>query len=136
MTADAKLEAFQELLTEVSGSIADIVQSMESHGQANDQTASALTDIAAALDAAAAGKPLEEIVKAIKGLKLEAPVVNVQVHPTAIENHNHIAAPVLQILERAQASGFKAQFTYDRHDRVESAILTPLPARSEKSLTV
>lgn len=126
MTADAKLEAFQSLLGEVSAGLAEIVESFSTRQTSADEMASALADIHSAIENHKA-QPLTELVAAIQSLRIQAPAVTVtnQVQPTPIQNH--MPQPLVQILERVQPREYKVHsVVYDNHDRLQSAVISPV----------
>ena len=97
MTPEQKLEAFETLMGEVSGALADVVSALQQQNESTalDEIASALADMALALEKR---QPVQDIVAAIKALRLEAPVVNVTVSPTPIQNLIHPAPVKVEIM--------------------------------------
>lgn len=87
MTTDEKLQAFEGLLNEVSGALADLVAAAQDKRENTslDEISNSLTDICVAIEARAKGQPLAELTAALKGLRIEAPAVNVIVQPTKIQ---------------------------------------------------
>ena len=86
MTADDKVAAFELLMGEVSGAIADLVAGIQAREEAGtvDEMRGALVDIAATLEQWRE-QPLDKLVEAIKGLRVEAPAVNVTVLPAKVQ---------------------------------------------------
>lgn len=86
MTAEQKLEAFEALMNEASGAIADMAETIKAGQGTHDEIAATLADMAAALESR---KPLDDLIAAVKALRIQ-PAVNVKneitVSPTPIQN--------------------------------------------------
>ena len=98
MTPEQKLEAFETLMGEVSGALADVVVALQTQSEKSgmDEVGSALADIVAALEKP---QPVQDIVAALKALRIEAPVVNVTVSPTPIQNVIQPAPVTVEIMQ-------------------------------------
>ena len=114
MTAEAKLQAFEGLMNEVSAALAEIVDSMASGKESAVESSTALVEIVGLLEKR--NKPIEEVVSAIKALRL---TVNVEPTPLTI-------TPIVQILERIQPGEYTFTFEYDNYDRLTHAKMSPV----------
>ena len=118
MDADQKLEAFETLMTEVSGALADVVSAMQdkSDNDALDAISGSLADMVSAMEKRSS-TPIGELIAAIKSLRLAAPAVNVtpniQVSPTPVQI---MPAPV-QIMP-AKGCDFEVVPSYDMHGAI------------------
>lgn len=85
MNADQKLQAFETLMGEVSGALADAVTALQQRSEDSslNDIASSLADVVEALEKR---QPIDDMVAALKALRIEAPTVNVTVSPTPIQN--------------------------------------------------
>lgn len=111
--ADRKMEAFEGLLNEISTALSDILGTFERRAAAEDE-----------------GKELQAIqalTDAIKGLKLTAPAVTVQVNPTPIENHVTVPAPVVTVTtdKGRRVARWEIDHQY-LHGRIDKSVLTPV----------
>lgn len=123
MITEGKAQAFEALLDELSTALADMAQAMTSGQESNAEIATALADMVALLEARKGdGSPISSLTEAIKSLR----DVTVNVSPTPVT----VAAPVVQIIERVQPGEYEMRFTYDRHDRLETARLVPVAAQA------
>lgn len=97
MTPEQKIEAFETLMGEVSSALADVVATLHkrSENSALDEIASALADLAGALEKR---QPIEDMVAALKVLRIEAPAVNITVAPTPIQNMIQPSAVKVEIM--------------------------------------
>ena len=131
MTADEKLEASQSLLSEISAGLAEIVEAFSTRQTSADEMASALADIAGAIEAYKA-QPLTELIAAVKSIRITAPAVTVKnevnVNPTPI--HNNLPAPVVQIIERVQPGDYRLTVKYDNHDRITEALISKITQKT------
>lgn len=88
MTAEQKLEAFEALMNEASGAIADMAETIKAGQGTHDEIAATLADMAAALESRKA-LPFDELIAAVKALRI-TPAVNIKneitVSPTPIQN--------------------------------------------------
>ena len=82
MTADDKIQAFEGLINEASGAMADIVADMQAKSESGlaEEMSGALVDIASTLQ-----QLNDKFTDAIKGLRIEAPAVNVTVQPAKVQ---------------------------------------------------
>lgn len=119
MTSEQKLQAFESLLAELSGALADIVVAMQAKTDGTDEISATLVDLVTAIEGQTAGKSIDAIAQAIKDIRLEAPLVNVNVSPTPIT-----IQPVVQVLERIQPCDYKLSVKYDNHDRITEALIS------------
>lgn len=108
-----------ELLDEISEALAAMVKAMESGASDSAQTAKALDQMLTVLKARKPETSISAMVSAVKAIR--SPDVNVTVSPTPVT-----VTPVVQILERVKPGAYEMTFTYDRHDRLETARLVPL----------
>lgn len=85
MTADEKLAAFELLLGELSGAIADLVAGMQARNELgiDEESSGALVDIASTLEKWRE-QPLDKLTEAVKGLRIQSPAVNVTVKPAEV----------------------------------------------------
>lgn len=116
---EQKLQAFEALMSELSGALADIVVAMQAKKDGTDEISATLVDLVSAIESQPAGKSIESIVQAIKAIRIEAPLVTVHVNPTPIQNIVQPAA--VQILERVQPGDYMLTVKYDNHDRITEA---------------
>lgn len=125
--ADEFLEGKREvgdLLDEISESLAAIVKAMESGSDDAAKTGQTLAKMLDVLKARKTGGSIGDMVSAVKAIR--APDVKVNVSPTPVT-----VTPVVQILERVKPGAYEMTFTYDRHDRLETARLVPLASVPE-----
>lgn len=125
MTADEKLAAFESLMGEASSAIADMAETIKAGQGTHDEIAATLADVAAALEARKA-LPLQDLIAAVRALRITAPAVNVTnditVSPTPIQN---IVQPApVQIIERATPFDYKVTPSYDRHGVITDMLIT------------
>jgi hypothetical protein len=119
-----KADAFEALLNEMSTALADVVDAMQSGQESQSEIATTLVDLLQLLESRKPDTSMADMCDAIKNLRIKASDVTVQVNPTPIT----VAPPVVQIIERVQPGAYEVTFTYDNHDRLETARLVPLPA--------
>lgn len=129
----AKWTAFEELLSEVSSALADIVSSMET----SNKTEAILTEISNSLiDLVSNLETIPKtdfnsasvvIAEAIKQIKIEAPqaIVNntINVEPTPIENIVNLPelSPVINIVNEApNTAGWNFTMEYDQSGRISN----------------
>lgn len=113
-----------DLLDEISESLAAIVKAMESGSDDAAKTGQTLAKMLDVLKARKTGGSIGDMVSAVKAIR--APDVKVNVSPTPVT-----VTPVVQILERVKPGAYEMTFTYDRHDRLETARLVPLASVPE-----
>ncbi len=113
-----KSTAFEGLLDELSSALAEMVSSMQAQHANSSEIAATLAEMLAVLESRKADTPVESLTEAIKSLR----EVTIQVNPTPI----HIAAPVVQVIERQAPATYEMKFSYDKYDRLESARLVPV----------
>lgn len=118
-----KAQAFEALLDELSTALADVVDTMKAGQDSGNEMAAALADIVQLLESRKGGSDIASLIEAVKAMRISAPDVNVTVSPTPVT-----VTPVVQILERVTPGAYEMTFTYDRHDRLETARLVPLAA--------
>lgn len=85
MTPEQKLEGFETLMGEVSGALADLVEFAKEGRAPMDEIASSMADLVATLEKRKE-QSLDALVAAVQALRIEAPVVNVNVSPTPFQN--------------------------------------------------
>jgi hypothetical protein len=111
MSPDQKLEAYDALMAEVGAALADIAEAMS-----NDQSHEAIESMAQSV-AELAEKMIdhrgsfEAIANAIKGLKIQAPEVNVSVMPAPI----NMPQPLVTVIDKRADTDFLFVPTYDKH---------------------
>jgi hypothetical protein len=113
-----------ELLDEIGEALAAMVKAMESGASDSAQTAKALDQMLTVLKARKPETSISAMVSAVKAIR--SPDVNVTVSPTPVT-----VTPVVQILERVKPGAYEMTFTYDRHDRLETARLVPMASVPE-----
>lgn len=113
-----------ELLDEIGEALAAMVKAMESGASDSAQTAKALDQMLVVLKARKPETSISAMVSAVKAIR--SPDVNVTVSPTPVT-----VTPVVQILERVKPGAYEMTFTYDRHDRLETARLVPMASVPE-----
>ena len=124
MNADQKLEAFEGMMSEVSGALADVVSAMQdkSENDALDAISGSLADIVSAMEKRSSA-PVGELIAAIKALRLGIPVVNlshtIQVNPTPIKL---LPAPVH--IMPAKGCDYEVVPQYDLHGAIVRMAIT------------
>ena len=121
-----KAQAFETLLNELSAALADVVDTMKTGQDSSNEIAAALADIVGLLESRKPDTAIPDLIEAVKAIRITAPDVNVTVSPTPVT-----VTPVVQILERVKPGAYEMTFTYDRHDRLETARLVPLASVPE-----
>ncbi len=121
-----KAQAFETLLNELSAALADVVDTMKTGQDSGNEIAAALADIVGLLESRKPDTEIPDLIEAVKAIRITAPDVNVTVSPTPVT-----VTPVVQILERVKPGAYEMTFTYDRHDRLETARLVPLASVPE-----
>ena len=121
-----KAQAFETLLNELSAALADVVDTMKAGQDSGNEIAAALADIVGLLESRKPDTAIPDLIEAVKAIRITAPDVNVTVSPTPVT-----VTPVVQILERVKPGAYEMTFTYDRHDRLETARLVPLASVPE-----
>lgn len=123
MTPEDKLQAFETLFDEISAGLADVVGTMKTSQESTSEIGSVLADMLVLMESRKEGRSLTELADAIKAIRINvaAPVVNVDVRPTPIQNN---VTPVVQILERVQPGDYKLKVTYDIYNRVDECFLS------------
>lgn len=123
MTPEDKLQAFETLFGEISAGLADVVETMKTSQESTSEIGSVLADMLVLMESRKEGRSLTELADAIKAIRINvaAPVVNVDVRPTPIQNN---VTPVVQILERVQPGDYKLKVTYDIYNRVDECFLS------------
>lgn len=119
MEADKKLQAFETLMGELSSALADMVEAMQNKQAGTDEISATLVSMLEAIEAKNKGRPMDEVVAAIKGLRLQASEITVNVSPTPIT----IQPPATSF------SDFELKCTYDNYDRLTSARWVPIQAK-------
>ena len=82
MSTDDKT-GFQSLMNETSAALAEVIEVIKTSQGSQDEIAAALVEIAGALTASQP-QPLDELVKALKALRITAPAITNQVNPTPV----------------------------------------------------
>lgn len=116
-----KAQAFETLLNELSAALADVVDTMKAGQDSGNEVAAALADIVELLESRKSDTAIPDLIEAVKAIRIQAPAVTVNVSPTPLT-----ITPVVQVIERAKAGAFEMRFTYDRDDRLQTAVLVPL----------
>ena len=116
-TIEQKLETLTGDFNDIKSKIAALLDEVKGGGAPLEEISTAVVEMADALG---------QISGAITKIKLPPAEVSVVVNPTPIQNN--MPAPVVQILERVQPGSYKFEVEYDRHDRIVSALLTPVPS--------
>lgn len=121
MTPDKKLEAFEALLNEISGGLADVVEAMKDKSEAGamEEISSTLVEMKEVIEAATKNKSYDGLVAAIKAIRIQSSAVTVNVNPTPIT-----ITPVVQIIERVQPGNYRLSVSYDRQDRIIEALIS------------
>lgn len=144
MTAADPTPAIEALLSEVGSALADLVQVAQDSQVNGAEISATLVDLLALLSdrpAGGAADPgrLDRLVEAIRSLKpapQPAPQVTVNnaiaVQPTPIENIVQVAAPVVQVVERAAPSDYEMHIAYDGQGRITSGRMTAVPRKAAK----
>lgn len=136
MTADEKIAAFETLLAEVSGAMADLVQCAQDRQASASEISTALVDMLGVFEArqsAPAGQstPLSSLIAALEGFRQPTPQVTfnpvIEVSPTPITNVVHVPAPVVQVHER-EACDFLLTPTYGRGGQITEMAIRRIPA--------
>ena len=116
-----KAQAFETLLNELSAALADVVDTMKAGQDSDNEVAAALADIVQLLESRKPDTAIPDLIDAVKAIRIQASEVTVNVSPTPLT-----ITPVVQVIERAKAGAFEMRFTYDRDDRLQTAVLVPL----------
>lgn len=122
MTTEA--EGVAELITELSTSLADLVNAIESQAKDSSEIKVVLKQIAQAMGSS---KGADAITAALRSLRFDAPVVRVDVKPTPIEVN--LPAPVVQVLEGPKQDLLIDDVRYDNFDRLTSMRIRRVPAK-------
>lgn len=120
-------EALDTLMNEISAALADVVQAMQAGQESQSEIATSLVELVQLMEARKTATPITELVDAIKAIRITAPDVTVNVSPTPI----NMAAPVVQVIERATPGEYEMRFTYDHLDRLQTARLVPVSAKDK-----
>lgn len=130
MTTDDKVAAFEGLLNEIRGALADVVVSIQKREEnsALDDIAASLAELSEALSGMG-GRQTGDLLNAVKAIRITAPAVNITVSPTPIQNN--LPAPVVQFVERPQANVVLVH-EYDRFDRIVKSTLSYSPREDQK----
>lgn len=123
-TVQEDVQSLRDSFSALETRIEDLLGSVKEGGAPLEEISTAIVEFSE--NYASGMKLMEQLIAAMKGIKISAPAVTVDVSPTPI--HNHMPAPVVQILERVQPGSYKFDVEYDRHDRIISALLTPVPS--------
>ena len=114
-----KAQAFETLLNELSAALADVVDTMKAGQDSSNEIAAALADMVELLEKRKPDTAVADLIEAVKAIRIQAPAVNVSPTPITV-------TPVVEIIERVSPGAYEMTFTYDRHDRLETARLVPL----------
>lgn len=109
------------LLDELSSALADVVEAMKAGQDSSGEVAAALADMVQLLEKREPGTDIAALAASVRAMRIQASDVTVNVSPTPVT-----VTPVVQILERVQPGAYEMRFTYDRYDRLETAVLVPL----------
>lgn len=115
-----KRRLIEELLDRVTEALDSATEGLSSGKQSTADVVAGLEKLTKAIAARKSDTPVSALTDAIKSLR----DITVNVSPTPIT----VAAPVVQILERVKPGAYEMRFTYDRDDRLETAVLVPLAA--------
>lgn len=113
---EAKMQAFEDLMAEVSGALADIVVSLQEGKSGTDEICATLVDLAQVIGSKSKDGSMDSIAQAIKSIRIDSPVT-VNVSPTPIT-----VTPTVQIIERS--GDYKLTVKYDNHDRITEAFIS------------
>jgi len=137
-TTEAKLAAFESLMTEVSTALADVVECMQSGSANANEVSNTLVEMLGVMQAFKPQEPqsFQSIADAIAKLQINvsAPQVtvksSVEVNPTPIENIINVAPSTLQIMpgERGLVD-YDMTVEYDQLNRITRTRLTALPRK-------
>lgn len=132
MNTDDKVAAFEGLLDEIRGALADVVVSIQKREEnsALDDIAASLSELAEAMSGLG-GRQAGELLSAVKAIRITAPDVRITVSPTPIQNN--LPAPVVQFVERPQANVVLVH-EYDRFDRIIKSTLTYSAREDQKNV--
>lgn len=119
-TTEEKMRALNEKLDAFKDEVQGLLEKIEEGAAPLDEISATFIDFFEKYKTSTA--LWERLIGAIKSLQMPAAQVNV--NPTPI--HNHVAAPVVQIVERAPALEYKFEVKYDGFDRITSATIIPI----------
>lgn len=110
MTPEKKLEAFESLLNELSGGLADVVEAMKDKSEAGamEEISATLVDMKEVIEAATKSKSYDGMVAAIKAIRIQSSAVTVNVSPTPITVEAVLPpspAPIVHFLPDPSAKG-------------------------------
>lgn len=134
-TTEAKLVAFESLMTEVSTALADVVDCLQSGRSNASEVSNTLVEMLGVMQAF---KPqdLGAIAAAIAKLQIHvnAPQVtvksNIEVKPTPIENIIHVAPTPVHVMDRSPPTDYEMKVQYDGQGRIETARLVAVPHKA------
>lgn len=107
MTPDQKLDAFESLLNELSGGLADVVEAMKEKSEAGamEEISATLVDMKEIIEAATKSKSYDGMVAAIKAIRIQS-TVNVSPTPITVEAVLPPSpAPIVHFLPDPSAKG-------------------------------
>lgn len=107
----------EDLLDAVSETLGRAAEAVEGGRESSADVAAQLAKLVKAIESRKSNSPVSALTSAIKSLR----DVTVNVSPTPLT-----ITPVVQVIERAKAGAFEMRFTYDRDDRLQTAVLVPL----------
>lgn len=115
---------FEDMLDEFGQALDEIANALHDGKKSSRDIGDTLAQLLDVIRAREGDNPLAVMTKAIKGLR----AVTVNVSPTPI----NMAAPVVQVIERATPPEYEISFDYDQDDRIKGARLVPVVAKAKK----
>lgn len=116
---------FEDMLDEFGQALDEIANALNDGKKSSRDIGDTLAQLLDVIRAREGDNPLAAMTKAIKGLR----AVTVQVNPTPI----NMAAPVVQVIERATPAEYDISFDYDDDDRIKGARLVPVGGKAPKA---
>ena len=113
-----KPAALMGMLSEFGAALDEIANALHEGKRSSRDIGDTLAQLLEVIRAKDGAGSLAAMTKAIKGLR--AVTVNVSPTPVTIE------APAVQVIERAKPGEYEMRFTYDAHDRLQTAKLVPV----------
>ncbi len=114
---------FEDMLDEFGQALDEIANALQDGKRSSRDIGDTLAQMLEVIKSRDGENPVAAMTKAIKGLR----AVTVNVSPTPI----NMAAPVVQVIERATPGEYEMRFTYDQHDRLQTARLVPVSAKDK-----
>lgn len=119
-----KPAALDGMLSEFGAALDEIANALHEGKRSSRDIGDTLAQLLEVIRAKDGAGSLASMTKAIKGLR----AVTVNVSPTPI----NMAAPVVQVIERATPPEYEISFDYDEDDRIKGARLVPVVAKAKK----